>query len=65
MNSKGMTGFIGAATYEFQSIPDIPQDEDEYNSDDDVNNNRVGLPAIDRYFVKFKNIERSVEMGKD
>ncbi len=55
----------GGATYEFQSIPDNPLGEDEYNSDEDVNINRVGLPAVERFYNKYKSIERNIEFDKD
>ena len=39
--------------------------EPDYPSDDEANSNRTGLPAIDRFYSKYKTLDRSIEQGKD
>jgi len=44
-------------TYTNQEIESLPEQEDEneeYNSDEDVNHRRVGINAVGRYYDKYK-----------
>ena len=41
------------------------EDKDQYQSDEDVNENRVGLPAVTNFYEKYKTIDRNIEKSKD